>query len=182
VRISKLKRSVVAVGVVTVATTAWFVPRDSAHAAGDVITAAGADNSDPVVQVLFEGTGAYNVRTPDQLGSAEVTVPGDAYCGEVTYNATGTGTDSHGNPKILAPPGAQQGVDALAGSVAKTYSGSWAYTDVGSSVGGCVDIARSASLNKTPAILENYAFAVDAVDAVDAVSWASASLSAPAYL
>ena len=125
---------------------------------------------------ILAGTGAINVKTPAQLGNAEVTVPGDAFANSVTYNATGTGTDGNGNPKIQAAPAAQQGVDALNNSVAKTYPGSFAYTGIASSVGGAIDIARSSSRNTTPANLQNYAFAVDAV------TWGTASLNAPAAL
>jgi hypothetical protein len=176
VRVRGLKRLLVAGVTFGVATGGLLAAAPAAHAAGDVIAAAGADNTSQVVSGLFAGTGAYNLKTPSQLGTSEVTVPADANCNSVTYNATGTGTDAFGNPKISTPPGAQQGVDALNGSVAKTYPAAFAYTGVAGSAGGCIDIARSASLNKTPSILENYAFAVDAV------GWATASLNAPAYL
>ncbi len=159
-----------------VATGALVAAAPAAHAAGDVIAAAGADNTGPVFSALLSGTGAINIKTPQQLGTGQVTVPADSFCNSVTYNADGTGTDGSGNPKIAAPTGAQPGVDGLNGSVAKTYPAGFAYTGVASSVGGCIDIARSASLNKTPSTLENYAFAVDAV------GWATASLNAPAFL
>jgi hypothetical protein len=172
VRVKGLKKVLAAV-----ATGTLLAAVPAAMASADTIAAAGADNSGPVFTALFAGhPGAVNIKTPQQLGSAEVTVPADAFCNSVTYNATGTGTDAFGNPKIPAPPAAQQGVDAMTGSVNKTYPAAFAYTGVASSTGGCIDIARSASLNKTPSTLENYAFGVDAV------GWATASLNAPAYL
>jgi ABC-type phosphate transport system substrate-binding protein len=172
-----LVKKAIVVGTAIAASGAWVaVSAPNAHAAGDVIAAEGADVTGPVMSAILQGTGAVNVTTPIQLGSTEVTVPGDSFCSAVTYNASGTGTDSGGNPKIAAAPASQQGIDALNNSVAKTYPGPFAYTGVASSVGGCIDIARSSSLNKTPSILENYAFAVDAV------TWASPSLYAPAYL
>lgn len=175
-RISLWKRAIV-VGSAVAASGVWAAATaPNAHAAGDVIAAEGADVTGPVMSAVLQGTGAINVKTPTQLGSAEVTVPADSFCNSVTYNATGTGTDGAGNPKIASAPAAQQGVDALNNSVAKTYPGPFAYTGVASSVGGCIDIARSSAPNKTPASLENYAFAVDAV------TWASPSLYAPAYL
>ena len=161
---------------VGLATGSWVAAAPPAHAAGDVIAAAGADATGQVMSSILAGTGAINVKTPTQLGTSEVTVPADSFCNDVTYNASGTGTDSHGNPKISSPPAAQEGVTALNNSVAKTYPSSSFYSGVSSSVGGCIDIARSSSLNKTPSLLENYAFAVDAV------SWASPSLNAPAFL
>jgi hypothetical protein len=176
VRISWSKKALAVGTSVGVAVGTWIAVAPPAHAAGTVIAAEGADVTGPVMTSIFDGTGAINVQTPTQLGSKEVTVPADSFCNSVTYNSTGTGTDGSGNPKIIAAPAAQQGVDALNNSVLKTYPGGFAYTGVASSVGGCIDIARSSSLNKTPSSLENYAFAVDAV------TWGSPSLDAPAFL
>ena len=175
-RITWFKRVLTIGTAVGLATGVGLAAAPAAHAAGDVIAAEGADVTGPVESALLQGTGAINVKTPTQLGATEVTVPADSFCKSVTYNATGTGTDASGNPKIASAPAAQQGVDALNNSVAKTYPGAWAYSGVASSVGGCIDIARSSSLNKTPSLLENYAFAVDAV------TWASPSLNAPSFL
>ena len=145
----------------------------------DTLAAAGADVTGNVMTDIVAGTGAINVKTPNQLGTNETTVPGDSHCNDVTYNATGTGTDSHGNNKIIAPKVAQDGVDALNNSVAGTYptgTSGFAYAGLTVPPGGCIDIARSSSLNKNPSTLEDYSFAVDAV------TWATTSLNAPAAL
>ena len=47
-----------------------------AGAAGDVIAAAGADVTGNVMSEILAGTGGINIKTPGQLGNAEVTVPG----------------------------------------------------------------------------------------------------------
>ena len=174
VTISWFKR-VLTVGTAVVATGTWLAAAaPPAHAVGDVIAESGSDAASKVMTAVLQGTGAYNVPAQSQL-TGDYTVPTDSYCSDVTYNSTGTGTDSHGNPKIVAPLGAGQGQTALDGSVAKTYPGSFAYAAVTSSVGGCIDIARLASKSSNSSD-QSYGYAVDAV------GWGTPSLNAPASL
>jgi ABC-type phosphate transport system substrate-binding protein len=169
------KRAIV-VGTAVAASGVWVAASaPNAHAAGgDVIALAGSDAADFVMRDALAGTGAVNIPSQGHI-TGDVTVPGDSFCNSVTYNATGTGTDASGNPKIIAPNGASTGQAALDGSIAKTYPGPFAYTGIASAVGGCVDIARLASRSATPGD-ESYAYAVDAV------GWGSPSLNAPASL
>lgn len=173
-RIAWVKKVVTLGTAVGLASGVGLAAAPPAHATGDVIAAAGSDAADFVMRDILTGTGAINIPSQAHI-AGDVTVPADSYCNAVTYNATGTGTDSNGNPKVVAPLGATTGQAALDGSIAKTYPGSFAYSGVSSSVGGCVDIARLASRSTTSGD-ESYAYAVDAV------GWGSPSLNAPASL
>jgi hypothetical protein len=162
----------------------------------DVIAAAGSDTIEQLDDTIFSPkvpsdqtptTGVINIHVPNHNSSAGQSVPGDTYCNDVTYNNTGTGNDSHGNQKIVAPQNSGEGGAAAQNSTTKTYptgASGYAYTNingssptadnVGSSTGGCVDIARASS--KRNSTFDNYAFGLDAV------GWASMSLNAPASL
>ncbi len=145
-----------------------------AGAAGDTIAAAGSDTTQDVMDQILSGTGAVNVHVP-KATVGDVTLPADSFANSVTFNATGTGTDGGGNPKIIPPANSGEGRAALDNSVAKTYPGAFAYTGIASSTGGVIDIARSSSRGNGTT-QQSFAFAVDAV------GWASTSLNAPANL
>jgi hypothetical protein len=132
---------------------------------------------------------ATNIRAGNFQDPA-ITVPGDSFCGSVTYHL------KQGNAGILgtetpAPDGSTEGRDALRFSVTKTAgppgAGAAAYTGVSNATGGCIDIARSSSGPRAHcsgtqtgacdlSTFEYYAYAVDGV------TWASTSPNAPASL
>jgi len=184
---SWVRRSIVTAAAASLAVT-LLGPSTAVHAAQpDVIAASGSDATSRVMTAIFAATGNPNVyNVPAQLLlTGDYKVPGDAFCNDVTYNATGTGTDSNGNPKIVSPLGAGQGQSALDGSVLKTYPGASFFTtpnNITAAQGGCIDIARLTTPYSTTSAgalasgAESYAFALDAV------GWSSPSLNAPAYL
>ena len=123
VKTTWFRRTLIAGTALGVAASTWIAAAPQAHAASDVIAAEGADVTGPVMSSILQGPARSTSNAESARFSAEVTVPGDSFCNSVTYNATGTGTDGSGNPKIVAAPAAQQGVDALNNSVGKTYPG-----------------------------------------------------------
>lgn len=79
-----------------------------AGAAGDTIAAAGSDTTQDVMDQILSGTGAVNVHVP-KATVGDVTLPADSFANSVTFNATGTGTDGGGNPKIVPPANSGEG-------------------------------------------------------------------------
>jgi subtilisin family serine protease len=144
---------------------------DSTHP-GIVIAAAGVASTEGILDRVLGTDPAdpgYDVDNFDVPAdsTADVTIPGDADCGSVSY----------GDGATTAPDAADAARAALAGSVAGTYP------DPSTGAGrGCIDIARSDAGPRAigpsgdDASFEYYAFALDAV------TWASPSLAAPAFM
>lgn len=132
-----------------------------------VIAAAGSDTTEDLMDQILTGANQYNIHA---LQTPNLTVPGDSFCGSVTYNATAS------SGVVASPNGSGAGRNALKNSIAGTYPD--ATTGAGK---GCVDIARSSAEPRGTAggdlgTFQYYAFALDAV------GWASPSLSAPAAI
>jgi ABC-type phosphate transport system substrate-binding protein len=130
-----------------------------------VITAAGSDTTELLMDQILNGANQYNIHAQP---TTDYTVPGDDNCGAVTYN------DTARSGVFDAPQGSGAGRNALRDSVAGTYPSA----AIGSG-GGCVDIARSSAepraiaSNADSATFQYYAYALDDV------TWASPSLLAP---
>lgn len=151
---------------------------------GTVITAAGSDTTEKLMDAILDGSNEYNVSA---IQSPDKTVPGDANCdndagagfGSFTYRGRPPGTPAIPAPFIESPQGSSAGRNALRDSLAGANGN---YPTPGNFGKGCVDIARSSAepraINATNdlATFEYYGFALDAV------GWSSPSLKAPSAL
>jgi len=192
VKSSLLKRSLIA-GAVVVTSVASTIPMIGAASAA-VITAAGSDTTENVMgsilsQLNTDANPTYNVPV---YSTSNFTVPGDAYCPDITFTRTigSLPIPSPTAPGIAAPNGSGAGRNALRDYVASTkrYSGGVEVTvaadgqsayDAATPVKGCVDIARSSGFSSgSPAATKGQYFGF----ALDAVSWASPSTKAPSTL
>lgn len=174
-----LKRSLL-IGVAALTSVGALATSVQAASAGTVITAAGSDTTEKVMNDILSSTYTpsgdawYNIPA---YPAADISVPGDAYCPTISFAKTTAVA-----PGIVAPNGSGAGRNALRDYIANAnkYLGGVVSTDPSAvPVTGCVDIARSSGFSSaSPAAGtgEYYAFALDAV------SWASGSLSAPATM
>lgn len=181
---SLLKRSLIA-GAAVATSVATFIPSISA-ASADVLTLAGSDTTENVMGGVISattfsgGVSAYNVLT---YAAGSITVPGDANCPTLTFNATSVFPAYN----LTTMSGSGNGRNALKNYLASTKRYDNSLNEVASDapgystatpVRGCVDIARSSSYSagSPNATGEYYAFALDAV------SWATTSQLAPSTL
>lgn len=185
-RASRFKR-VLGLGLVVGAAVPLLLPASPAAAdhPGTVITAAGSDTTEKLMDNILDGTDEYNVSA---VQSPDKDVPGDASCdangatagfGSFTYRGRPPGTAAIPAPFIESPQGSSAGRNALRDSVGGANG---LFPSPGGFGKGCIDIARSSAEpraiagNADNATFEYYGFALDAVN------WASPSLKAPAAL
>ena len=108
---SLLKRSLIA-GAAVATSVATFIPSISA-ASADVLSLAGSDTTENVMGAIVAattfsgGVSAYNIPT---YGDGTITVPGDAYCPTLTFNATSSTFPAY---TILTVSGSGGGRNAL---------------------------------------------------------------------
>jgi ABC-type phosphate transport system substrate-binding protein len=187
VKNSLLKRSLIA-GAAVATSVATFIPSISA-ASADVLTLVGSDTTENVMGGVIAattfsgGVSAHNVLT---YAAGSITVPGDAHCPTLTFNADSVFPAYN----LTTMSGSGNGRNALKNYLASTkrYTGSGgSLTEVAADapgystatpVRGCADIARSSSFsaNSPSSNGEYYGFALDAV------SWATTSQLAPSTL
>jgi ABC-type phosphate transport system substrate-binding protein len=159
---------------------AWIalssVPASANPSHTQVITAAGSDTTEKLMDVILNGANEFNIHVPATLHtdpSNTITIPGDTDCNTATYAETAGG----GN--FAAPNGSGAGRDALKNSILGTFPDA-AHNGAPSTGGGCVDIARS-SAEPRPIGTDNATFQYYAM-ALDQITWASPSLQAPASM
>lgn len=173
----------------------------SAHAASDIIAAAGSDTTQGVMGAILgvdgpaQSTTVFNINAGN-FQSSPLAVTADAHCNAFTYHNKSTGgawpasnSPGQASGELAAPDGSGEGRSALNASVSGStpYGGSpvvspqpvsGSGSQPGGNPNGCIDIARSSGARRAsdPATNEYYAFAVDGV------TWGSTSLNAPSVL
>jgi len=150
------------------------------NAGDEIVGVAGSDTLEFVTRDII-ATLPTNVKNhvfnidPGPHQATPLLVPADAFCANVTYDATETDTTSDGDAdgKLFPPNGSGAGRTALDLSANPSQNWGSVAIDTGN---GCIDVARSSGFSSAIPTQEFYGFALDSV------SWGSTSLNAPTNL